>query len=301
LLTANGDAKLADFGLSKHFGETMTMIDPFTGAAELVQQDHTNNVVTMWYKAPELLLGSTQYTSAIDVWSIGCILAEYMLRKPLFHAQREIEVLSMVYELCGTPAMEQQQKQQQATNANGTSATAIATSPCSSSEEDEQEIMPNVEETMTQLTEPQWLQQCPRYVPLKTQRGNTFDTVFADYAKCTSLMSLLKGMLTMDPTRRITAEEALQHAWFSESPKPNDALSALLLPPVNERRNESYIKKMILKANADQTVAAAAAAKKSASKKRGNNPNASAEQQSDDAEPVRRKKQKKQQNKTPSQ
>lgn len=53
--------------------------------------------------APEILLGATTYTSAIDLWSVGCIFAELLLKEPLFQAKGEIELLSMIFKLLGPP------------------------------------------------------------------------------------------------------------------------------------------------------------------------------------------------------
>ena len=72
LVNANGLLKIADFGLARAFG--------------LPLRNYTHEVVTLWYKAPEVLLGSKYYTTAVDVWSIGCIFAEMVcfLFPPLY-------------------------------------------------------------------------------------------------------------------------------------------------------------------------------------------------------------------------
>jgi cyclin-dependent kinase 12/13 len=68
LLNPRGEVKLADFGLSR----------PYDG-----RKNYTNRVVTLWYRAPELLLGSQRYGPGIDMWSAGCILGELLLNQPL--------------------------------------------------------------------------------------------------------------------------------------------------------------------------------------------------------------------------
>jgi cyclin-dependent kinase 2 len=68
--------KIADFGLARSFG--------------LPLKSYTHEVVTLWYRAPEILLGSKVYSTAVDVWSIGCILFELAHRKPLFYGESEI-------------------------------------------------------------------------------------------------------------------------------------------------------------------------------------------------------------------
>lgn len=68
--------KLADFGLARSFG--------------LPLKTYTHEVVTLWYRAPEIILGARVYSTAIDVWSLGCILFECAHKKPLFYAESEV-------------------------------------------------------------------------------------------------------------------------------------------------------------------------------------------------------------------
>ena len=74
------------------------------------KQYYTNRVITLWYRPPELLLGSTKsadgYGTSADVWSIGCILAEPLYAKPILPGNTEIEQLALIFELCGTPTVE---------------------------------------------------------------------------------------------------------------------------------------------------------------------------------------------------
>ena len=87
--------KLADFGLARG----ATLPDGREGRINM-----TNNVVTMWYKAPELLLGSQRYSYAVDVWSAGCVLAELELGRPLFPGKTEVEQLEIIFRTLGTPS-----------------------------------------------------------------------------------------------------------------------------------------------------------------------------------------------------
>ncbi|EXB88309.1 Mitogen-activated protein kinase-MMK1-like protein [Morus notabilis] len=89
LLNANCDLKICDFGLARVTSETDFM---------------TEYVVTRWYRAPELLLNSSDYTAAIDVWSVGCIFMELMDRKPLFPGRDHVHQLRLLMELIGTPS-----------------------------------------------------------------------------------------------------------------------------------------------------------------------------------------------------
>ena len=75
LITAHGEVKVADFGLARTYT---------THPIQLM----TPSVVTLWYRAPEILLGSRQYTPAVDIWSVGCIFGELILHEPLFPGTR---------------------------------------------------------------------------------------------------------------------------------------------------------------------------------------------------------------------
>ncbi len=66
----------------------------------------TEYVVTRWYRAPELLLSCDEYTSAIDVWSVGCIVAELLGRKALFPGKDYIHQLNLILQVLGTPGDE---------------------------------------------------------------------------------------------------------------------------------------------------------------------------------------------------
>ncbi|XP_020218901.1 mitogen-activated protein kinase homolog MMK2 [Cajanus cajan] len=88
LLNANCDLKIADFGLARTTSETDFM---------------TEYVVTRWYRAPELLLNCSEYTAAIDIWSVGCILGEIITRQPLFPGRDYVHQLSLITELIGSP------------------------------------------------------------------------------------------------------------------------------------------------------------------------------------------------------
>jgi len=63
----------------------------------------TTEVITLWYRPPELLLGQKQYGPAVDMWSVGCIAAELFIRRPLFQAKTSSEQLRNVLKVLGTP------------------------------------------------------------------------------------------------------------------------------------------------------------------------------------------------------
>ncbi|MBA0611154.1 hypothetical protein Godav_011857, partial [Gossypium davidsonii] len=87
-LNANCDLKIGDFGLARTTSETDFM---------------TEYVVTRWYRAPELLLNCSEYTAAIDIWSVGCILGEITSRQPLFPGKDYVHQLRLITELIGSP------------------------------------------------------------------------------------------------------------------------------------------------------------------------------------------------------
>eukprot|EP00039_Didymoeca_costata_P027738 m.19076 g.19076 ORF g.19076 m.19076 type:complete len:294 (-) comp6478_c0_seq2:281-1162(-) len=89
LINKSGQIKLADFGLARAFGVPV--------------RTYTHEVVTLWYRAPEILLGTRQYACAVDVWSLGCIFAEMMTRRPLFPGDSEIDELFRIFRVLGTP------------------------------------------------------------------------------------------------------------------------------------------------------------------------------------------------------
>jgi len=159
LMNNRGQIKVADFGLARTFG------DPLGRMTELV--------VTLWYRAPEILLGAKTYSTAVDLWSVGCIFGELLLNESLFQAKGEIEMLAMISKLLGPP------------------------------------------------TEDSW----PGYLDLPLAKTISFP------AKTTSVRArfpyvseagrdLMGRLLCYDPERRITAEEAMGHPYFSESPLP---------------------------------------------------------------------------------
>jgi len=67
---------------------------------------YTHEVVTLWYRAPEVLLGSSRYSTPVDVWSIGTIFAEMAMKRPLFHGDSEIDQLFRIFRVLGTPTEE---------------------------------------------------------------------------------------------------------------------------------------------------------------------------------------------------
>ena len=87
LISKEGVLKIADFGLARKIEENCNF---------------TNKVVTLWYRPPELLLGDRKYTTAVDMWSAGCVMAEFWARNPIMPGKSEQEQLQRIAQLCGS-------------------------------------------------------------------------------------------------------------------------------------------------------------------------------------------------------
>lgn len=179
-----GTIKVADFGLARRYGDPV-------GVGGLTQL-----VVTLWYRAPEILLGATTYSTAVDMWSVGCIFAELLLKEPLFQAKGELELISMIFKLLGPP----------------TSTTWP-----------EYSTLPLAKTVNLPAPHPPQLRQKFPYI---TAAG----------------LDLLSQLLTYDPEQRISAEEALKHPYFSESPYPKhpDLFGSFPSAAAGEKRQKPY-------------------------------------------------------------
>jgi len=89
LLSNDGYLKIADFGLARTCGED--------------GRQYTNRVITLWYRPPELLLGANEYGPAVDMWSVGCLMAELLTRKALFPGLDEADQLDKIFQMLGSP------------------------------------------------------------------------------------------------------------------------------------------------------------------------------------------------------
>ncbi|XP_032890184.1 cyclin-dependent kinase 1 [Amblyraja radiata] len=157
LIDSKGVIKLADFGLARAFGVPVRI--------------YTHEVVTLWYRAPEVLLGSPRYSTPVDMWSIGTIFAEMATKRPLFHGDSEIDQLFRIFRTLGTP---------------------------------NNDTWPGVE-TLSDYknTFPKWKAGSLSQVKNIDQNG----------------LDLLAKMLIYDPTKRISAREALRNLYFDDLDK----------------------------------------------------------------------------------
>ncbi|KAG4387574.1 hypothetical protein GLYMA_11G248500v4 [Glycine max] len=167
LLNNRGELKICDFGLARQYGSPL--------------KPYTHLVVTLWYRAPELLLGTKQYSTAIDMWSLGCIMAELLSKEPLFNGKTEFEQLDKIFRILGTP--------------NETIWPGFSELP---------QVKVNFVKNKCNLLRKKF--------PATSFTGSP---VLSD-----SGFDLLNKLLTYDPEKRITAEEALNHEWFREVPLP---------------------------------------------------------------------------------
>ncbi|RZF39872.1 hypothetical protein LSTR_LSTR008477 [Laodelphax striatellus] len=89
LVNSAGVLKIGDFGLARFFGSPNRI--------------YTHQVVTRWYRCPELLFGSKMYNTGVDMWALGCILAELLLRVPFLPGESDLEQLTRIFQTLGTP------------------------------------------------------------------------------------------------------------------------------------------------------------------------------------------------------
>ena len=189
--------KLADFGLARSLEPPL--LDQMESSASSVsssysntQQDLTNKVITLWYRPPEILLGTVRYGCAVDVWSAGCILAELMTGKPLAAGKTELDQLKLLADLTGTPDNE--------------------TWDYLMSLKKSRSLLPIITTTATEWTErgqrPSKLQE--KYGPKSSRKGNRQIPE--------SALTLLEKLLEWDPRKRLTAANALQNRYFWTQP-----------------------------------------------------------------------------------
>ncbi|KAH8131765.1 cell division cycle 2-like [Trichoderma asperellum] len=164
LLNNRGLLKIADFGMARYVGEPAPKL--------------TQLVVTLWYRSPELLLGTRSYGAAVDMWSVGCIFGELIAREPLLQGSNEVDQISKIFELCGFPTEESWPSFRRLPNARSL--------------------------------------RLPKQSPLAT--GSVIRAKFPNLT--TAGASLLNALLALDPDKRPSAKEMLEHEYFRQDPKP---------------------------------------------------------------------------------
>ncbi|XP_002732068.2 cyclin-dependent kinase 8-like [Saccoglossus kowalevskii] len=186
-----GRVKIADMGFARLFNS------PLKPLADLDPV-----VVTFWYRAPELLLGARHYTKAIDIWAIGCIFAELLTSEPIFHCRQEDIKTSNPYH---------------------------------------HDQLDRIFSVMGFPHEKEWedIRKMPEYGTLMKdfRRSNYSNANLPKYMEKHKIKAdskefhLLSKLLTMDPTKRITSEQALEDNYFLEEPVPtHDVFAAMPIP-----------------------------------------------------------------------
>ncbi|KVI05763.1 cyclin-dependent kinase G-2-like isoform X1 [Cynara cardunculus var. scolymus] len=191
LLNNRGELKICDFGLARQYGSPL--------------KPYTHLVVTLWYRAPELLLGAKEYSTAIDMWSLGCIMAELLSKQPLFNGKTEFDQLDKIFKTLGTP--------------NETIWPGYSKLPG---------VKVNFVKHQYNLLR--------RKFPATSFTGSP---VLSDAG-----FDLLNKLITYDPKKRITAEEALNHEWFREVPLPKskDFMPTFPAQHAQDRRTRRVMK-----------------------------------------------------------
>ncbi|KAJ3473167.1 hypothetical protein NLG97_g10478 [Lecanicillium saksenae] len=167
LVSSDGILKIADFGLARFY-------------AKRHQLDYTNRVITIWYRSPELLLGETQYTAAVDIWSAACVMMEIFAKKPIFAGDgTELSQLDKIYNVLGTPNRHE---------------------------------WPN-------LVDMAWFE----LLRPSAKRKSVFAEMYSKELT-PAAFELMQSMFLYDPAKRPTAEEVLDHPYFTtEEPLPQQA------------------------------------------------------------------------------
>ncbi|KAK0665591.1 kinase-like domain-containing protein [Cercophora samala] len=162
LIAADGEVKLADFGLARGFSDPGWRM--------------TATVITRWYRPPELLFGARHYSGAVDIWSVGMVFAELIIRTAYLPGNTEVEQIGLICKRIGTP-----------TEDNWPGVTQLS------------------QYTVPSEITPVWG---------KEAFMSRFGAVGSEG------VDLLVRTLALDPKRRITAREMLEHKWWKAEPKP---------------------------------------------------------------------------------
>ena len=179
LMDNHGRLKICDFGMARKYGSPLKAYTPV--------------VVTLWYRAPEILLGQTTYGPPIDMWSVGCIFAELLTKQVLFPGEGEIDQIRRIFQLLGIP---DERKWKGYNRLPAVQKFKFSGPPHSSLSERFQ---------ARTVLQPE---------PLLSNLG----------------LDLLSRLLAYDPEQRITADEALKHDYFAEYPLPKSQQSMPTFP-----------------------------------------------------------------------
>jgi len=192
LINNRGQLQIADFGLARPFHDPGKAWD--TKGWQGGTTGYTSMVVTRWYRPPELLAGDRKYGPPIDMWGLGCILAEMINRKPIFQGSSEIDQLELISQMCGSPNEE---------SYPGWYSLPGVKNADPNGRPDQEPDVPGRHDFGSY----------PRRVISHFTTGFSINRDWAD---------LIDKLLVLDPCNRLTAKEALEHRWFWEAPYPAD-------------------------------------------------------------------------------
>lgn len=192
LYNSKGKLAICDFGLARKFGEPI--------------KPYSTNIVTLYYRSPEILMGTKTYSTEVDMWSVGCIFAEILTGNYFFEGTSEVDQLSKIFQVLGQPS-----------NAR----------------------WPGYED-LPHSSMLKW-----KGLPRESRLRDKFPRPSSSFTDVNDMMSLtdsgfnlLEGLLTLDPAKRLSAHDALHHPWFSEEPLalPRDRMP--VYPPAGSKESE---------------------------------------------------------------
>ncbi|KAI9766892.1 MAG: dual specificity protein kinase kns1 [Geoglossum simile] len=190
------------------------------GSATFDDEYHSSVVSTRHYRAPEIILG-LGWSFPCDLWSIGCILVEFFTGDALFQTHDNLEHLAMMESVCGGRIDSKLVKQ---VNSSGRGSSG---NPASKYFKSTRLDYPNVESTKASKKYVKAMKQLDDIIPANSQ----FNKLFLD---------LLRKIFLYDPSRRITAKEALKHSWFKESAIDDGTEAAKIRIEQDREKNHVY-------------------------------------------------------------
>lgn len=196
-----GRLKICDFGMARTCGSPAGALTP--------------NVITLWYRAPEMLLGAKTYGPPVDMWAAGAVLAELLLKKGLFEGTGELDQIEKIFKVLGTPNYS---------------------------------MWPGLRELPGAALVEKMV-----YRPSLRAALN----VNGRLAVSEMGLTLLRGLLCYNPSRRLTAEKALQHPWFKELPSPQSCEMMPTFPSRSEVKKRDRQRRGVSHLKAPNVLAAA--------------------------------------------
>jgi len=202
--------KLSDFGLARMYGTPKVRLSP--------------QAITLWYKPPELLLGASEYSDSADMWSVGCIFAELLLRRPFLQGnQSDINQLNTIFRVFGTP-----------TDENWPDHKALPL-PCRGLLWDDCPPIP-FDEIFTAAPKDAislLRSMLGKHALLSASFSSLYTCRIDLYIIPSSLFYLQRCCLVLDPNKRFSASQCLIHPYFTNDPRPTPKEKLLLDSPTN--------------------------------------------------------------------